>query len=191
MSNYRNELEKYLGRLEIQADRVIDVGGGALPVKDRVEYWDVKTYHHLDNNLEPATTEIEIVADLNRPLPQKASGSVYDIVFCLEVMEYIHQPQQAITNLNYLTKPGGTLYVTFPFIYPVHNPKEADMLRYTADAIAKLLGDGGFLIEDLTPRMMTVKGYDLWRQFLKAEGMHASKYSRHDVLGWIAKAKKP
>lgn len=189
MSNYRDQLEAWLKTIEVEADSVADVGGGALPIKERVGRWDVQDYQIIDNQIETPKEKPTFIFDMNLPL-LKEDGALFDVVFCLELFEYIWNPQQAVVNLSYLTKPGGTLYITFPFIYPIHEPKQADFLRYTADGIARLLGESKFVIQEMIPRTMTPQGFELYKQFIKAEGMHASKHSRHDILGFIVKAKK-
>lgn len=186
MSNYRDQLESYLKTQEILADRVIDVGGRSKPVSKRVKDWQVKDYEIFDSGLE----EGEKFTHFNLNEPHFHNPELAEYVFCLEVMEYITDPVQAIVNLNYLTKPGGIIYITFPFLYPVHEPKQADALRYTADGASRLLGEQHFKILDIINRVMTPTGFTFYKQFLKAEGLHASKHSRHDLLGFIIKAQK-
>ena len=188
MSNYRNKLEEYLGTLDIKADRVLDVGGAALPVKVRVKSWDVKTYQIYDNALETPKEKVDLYVNLNDELID--GFDTFDMVFCLEVMEYIRNPKQAMVNLNYFTKPDGILYITFPFIYPVHEPKQSDCLRYTCSGVAALLADGGFKILDIVSRDMTLEGFEHYKKFMKAEGFHAARGARHDQLGWIVKCQK-
>ena len=188
MSNYRNKLEAWLKTLEVKSERVLDVGGAALPVKDRVKSWDVQHYSILDNGLEPVKATVEITHDMNLPLPD--GTETYDIVFCLELFEYIWNPNQAVVNLARLTEPDGTLYITFPFLYPVHEPKEFDSLRYTASGAGELLGQHGFVITKIVSRDMTPAGFAHYKEYMKAEGFHASKRSRHDQLGFIITAKK-
>ena len=178
MSNYRDILEAYLKTLDIKADRVLDVGGAALPVKGRVKSFDVKEYDILDLPNY----------DLNYRFTLTKQS--VDIVFCLEVMEYIFNPFIAIENLGRLLVDGGILYITFQFLYPVHNPKEADYMRYTKQGAIKLLNEEGFKILKVIPRTMTPEGQVLIRQFRIAEGMHAAKGVVHNELGVIIKAQK-
>lgn len=187
MSNYRNILEAYLRNLDVRADSVADVGGAALPVRDRVRTWDVKDYQIIDNQTEKGIEGVDADWDMNKQIPI-ADIPTFDVVFCLEVMEYVYNPIQALTNLRHLSKPGGLLYITFPFLYPTHEPRKADMLRYTAEGAGRLLGEAGFRVLDMQPRLMTDEGFAAYKQFLKHEGMHASRHTRHDILGWIIKA---
>jgi SAM-dependent methyltransferase len=138
-SNTRNQLEEWLGNLEIAAEAVADVGGKQLPVKDRVRSWQVQRYDLLD------LPEY----DLNQPWDLK---EIYNIAFCLEVFEYIYNPMQAVLNLYSILKSGGELYISFHFIYPHHSGKKIDYLRYTRWGVDKLLQEAGFKSWDIYPR---------------------------------------
>lgn len=197
MSKYRDQLEAYLKTLDIKADRVLDVGGAALPVKNRVRSWDVKEYHIWDNGLEERDKShiIDYGIDINVPWPDRRKGvhpyiKNYDIAFCLEVFEYVYNPILAVKNIYGILSTGGLLYITFPFIYPVHNPKENDYLRYTRNGAIKLLNVGGFKILNVIPRLMSPSGMTQWKQFTDCEGMHSARGVEHNELGVIIKAQK-
>jgi SAM-dependent methyltransferase len=193
MSNYRNKLEEYLKTLNIKADKVLDVGGAAKPVKGRVKSWEVKLYECVDNGLEEGRKTY--LGDLNVPNLWQTEGLLlnepYDCVFCLEVMEYIYKPTIAVGNLADITQPNGILYITFPFLYPVHEPRDYDYMRYTRAGVTHLLTEAGFKILDIVDRNMKPESYAMWRAFIASEGMHASRgYTSHDSLGVIVKAQK-
>ena len=40
--------------------------------------------------------------------------SEWDIIFCLDVLEHLTQPEQAVTNLRRALKPNGLLFITVP-----------------------------------------------------------------------------
>ena len=114
MSYFRNQLEDWLKTIDVKADRVLDVGGGANPVKGRTKSWDVKEYKILDNGLEKMKQWPDIVADINNRgeiidrhqksivEKQKLVLDKFDQVFCLEVMEYIYNPLEALRNIKRL-----------------------------------------------------------------------------------------
>lgn len=172
MSIYRDQLENFLKTLDIKADRVLDVAGASNPVRDRVRSWDVKEYYILDNELEPRKEWIHYRQDMNEQIKRTPelikSWNPYDLVFCLELMEYIYDPVQVIKNLRLLCADGGKLIITFPFIYPNHNPVGYDYLRYTKQGAIKLLYNGGFIIDDVIPRQM--KDPMAWNIFARGEG---------------------
>lgn len=205
MSYFRQQLENWLKTIDVKADRVLDVGGGALPVPKRVKSWDVKEYKILDNELEDMKQKPDIVMDLNESVALSA-GMIkvkesdieeelkvdrFDVVFCLEVFEYIWRPFRALENINIAMKPQGILYISFPFIYPMHNPIEHDYLRYTRFGVCKLLEETGFEIEYVKARVMTDGGVFYWKDFLGYEGMHPSKnFSGHNEVGYVCKCIK-
>jgi len=327
MSLYRNALETWVGNIKVKADRVLDVGGGQLPISKRVKSWDVKNYLIADND---AQYKPDIFMDLNQPLAKQepfgddgemayiagiidgegyigiikskktknynyspqfglnmknpegvqlienrfglnvrqtktgefsitATGQklqrmlleVYpylrvkkreaelaillrkdidenrpkivprggsqshskevldyreqlyqenkdlkfgnyvraDVLFCLEVFEYIYDPVTAHKNLWYLLKPGGVAYISYPTIYPLHNPPGIDYLRYSKNVIEKYLGMN-FKTWEITPRIAT-DGLGPLRDFYSYEGMRAMK-NTSDVfdIGYMAKVIK-
>ena len=193
MSSYRTELEKFLKTLEISEKSVLDIGGSSLPVRDRVKSWDVRNYKILDNCLEENTEKEhwqkpDIVWDINYPITKIGFGE-YDLIFCLEVSEYWFDPLTALRNINILLKDKGKLIISWPTIYPVHNPMVHDCLRYTEFGIYKLMEETGFEIEDMIPR--NAYHPNLLSDFYKSEGLHPAKhYNFHDALGFICIARR-
>lgn len=186
MSYYREQLERWLGQIEVKADRVLDIGGGANPVKNRVKSWDVKEYKILDNQAEPTKQKIDHLKDLNKLIDLE---EIFDIIFCLEVFEYIWNPAQAMENIASFLKEGGTTYISFPTIYPIHNPQEIDFLRYTKRGIKKLLEMVEFSRWDITPRVAS-EGRVLLAGFYAAEKMHPVKSDIVYDIGYLVKAIK-
>jgi len=144
VSNVRRQLENWLRTIDVRADLVWDVGGAAMPVEGRTKSWNVRNYCIID-----ISPEADMVFDINYP---KYGGLKADIIFCLEVMEYVWNPIQALENMASLLKKDGILYISFHFIFQHHQPKTRDYLRYTRRGIEKLLEETGFKIIEITPR---------------------------------------
>ncbi len=177
-SHTRNQLEDWLQSLEIDAETVADVSSDQWPAQNRVKSWKVKQYDFL--NLPEY--------DLNKPWELK---EVYDIVFCLEIFEYVYNPMQAVMNLYNILKTGGELYVSFHFIYPHHSTKKIDYLRYTRWGVEKLLEEVGFRSWVIVPRYL--KSPDFMRQVYLDERMRGNDNNRgelHDEQGYLVRAKK-
>jgi SAM-dependent methyltransferase len=182
MSWYRQQLEDWLKTLDVKADTVLDVGGAQGEVKSRVKSWDVKEYKVLDL---PEW-------DLNKEYADKDNFlDVYDsadIIFCLEVFEYLIYPLMALANIETILKSGGKAYITFAFSYPHHNELELDALRYTEPGIKRLADKAGLTITNIWYR---TDRSGLLRQFYAADGMHPAKeYDHHDVTGFIVEFTK-
>ena len=192
MSIYREQLEAWLKSIDVKVDSVLDVGGGQLPVKDRVRSWKVKDYKILDND---AQYKPDFFFDLNQPFDcwkdiNKHYCASFDVIFCLEVMEYLWNPFEAHTTLYNLLKDGGVAYISYPTIYPLHNPPKIDYLRYTKNAIEKLLSEAGFSTWEITPRIAT-NGLEALHSFYVLEGMHPMKGTTEIFnIGYCVKAFK-
>jgi SAM-dependent methyltransferase len=198
MSYYRDQLEWWLKEIDVKVHRVLDIGGAANPVKPRVRYWKVDEYKILDRLIEPPQIgiphyqgdiqEIDFGAFslMEKALNKKETSEKFDIVFCLEVAEYFLEPLRVLKNIAGYLNDGGILYMSFPFVYPIHNPREYDCLRYTRYGIEKLLRMAGFEIEQLINR--EAHDGDKLIDFYKSDGMHIKADST--VTGYLVKAIK-
>jgi len=152
MSLARKQLESWLKTLSIKADKVVDIGGVVFPVKTRVKTWDVEEYQILDIKPESRKAKTDIVYDLNDPSLHILDEA--DVMFCLEVMQFVYDPLTVLKNLSWNLKNGGILYITFPLVYP--EMKGQDYLRYTELGARKLLSEAKFIVKDFQP---TLSGY--------------------------------
>lgn len=183
MSFYREQLESHLKLLDVNANLVIDVGGAQKPVKGRTKSWNVDNYVILDVpefNLDEPFRIPDLIAVC-------ANNAQADVVFCLEVFEYLIVPTMAMKNIANLLKPGGKAYVTFPFVYPLHNEVPLDSLRYTKSGIVRLANYAGLHIERITDRK-TKTGSLV--KYYSEDGMRAARGENHNVTGFIAVFKK-
>jgi len=184
MSYYRDQLEGYLRSRDIEGDRMLDIGSSDMPAKDRLRKCSYKEYTTLDID---KSVNPDIVADLNYKIDLEKK---YDVIFCLEVFEYIFNPVQALQNIFDLLDKEGCAYISFPFLYPIHNPIEIDYLRYTEEGIKKLLREVGFAGVSIIPRKAT-KGRAKLKELYDIEGMHPIKHSDNwSDIGYIVKAIK-
>lgn len=177
-SHTRIQLEGWLQTLAIDAEAVADVGGKELPVKTRVKSWRVKQYDVLDLPKH----------DLNRPWELK---NYYDVVFCLEVFEYVYNPMQAIHNLYDILKADGKLYTSFLFIYPHHGPNNWDYLRYTRWGVNKLLKEARFRSCNIYPRYLK-SPWLIEQVYLdeKMAGVNNNQGTLHSEQGYLVEAIK-
>lgn len=183
-SKYRRDLENWLGELDVKADTVFDVGGAQLPVKGRTKSWDVKKYKIIDlaepHELKKAPHYVFDMEGVDSW--QKEYGDQADLVFCLEVMEYIIDPVQAIENIRFMLKSGGKAYVSFGFVYPMHQPVKYDSLRYTLNGIHRIVSLAGLKITQVRERL---DHSDMLIPLYKMNLMHMADGMSHNVLGWI------
>lgn len=148
----RTKLNEWLSQLDIKGI-VLDVGGIANPVEKHTKIWDVKEYKILDIREERKGRKTDFIGDLNIPI---VLPMVADVVFCLEVTQFVYNPVGLFINLSYLIQPTGVLYVTFHLSHPPM--KDEDYLRYTKKGIKRLLEETGFEIKEL---LEPINGYFL------------------------------
>lgn len=177
MSFYRQQLENWLGMLYIRAETVFDIGGAQGNVRERVAAFNVKNYKVLD--LPEFDLEDE---DVGNNLGEA------DVIFCLEVFEYLIDPFTAMQNIADMLDEGGKAYITFAFAYPHHEELDMDALRYTEPGIKRLAQSADLKINTTWYR---VDKSGLLQGFYKADGMHPSKnYNHHNVTGFIVELVK-
>ena len=98
-------------------------------------------------NLDGATKP-DIVLDLEKPL--LVPDVSYDGVLLINVLEHIFEYRQLLTESARVMKPGGTIVIVVPFLFPYH-PSPSDFHRYTAAALERALSASGFSDIAITP----------------------------------------
>ena len=66
-----------------------------------------------------------------------------DSAICTEVLEHCHAPLSILVEISRCLKPGGTLFFTVPFLWPLHEVP-FDHHRYTPFAVSQYLKSAGF-----------------------------------------------
>lgn len=113
--------------------RAIDVGCGGQPFRAAVEAPGM-VYHSMDAMPQPGITT-DFLCPIDGPLPEALVAlPPFDLILCTEVLEHVADWNAAWTNLASLLAPGGTLIVTCPFFYPLHE-EPYDFFRPTLHAI--------------------------------------------------------
>lgn len=143
-------------------------------MKGRTKTWEVKEYEIWD------LPEFNIEHELN-------IYKVFDFIFCLEVFEYLINPQKALRNIETLLKNKGRAYISAPLVYPVHQEIEMDSLRYTENGFKRLCDTVGLRVSSIVYR------YDasgLLEDFYLADGMHPAKGFDHNITGYIFEVTK-
>lgn len=63
-----------------------------------------------------------------------------DIFFCMEVLEHVKNPFNAIKEIQRVLKPGGIIIGSTPFVFPIHD-EPYDFYRYTKYGLRNLFQD--------------------------------------------------
>ena len=192
-SKTRCQLESWLKTIEIKGGRILDIGGSQNPLsKSRLKIFEPDEYKILDLEV-PHECKIkpDIIMDIQEEdgLYNPNWNVFFDTAFCIEVSEYWYNPLLALEHINFVLKSGGLLYISFHFIYCMHNPIKEDCLRYTRFGCIKLLEKAGFKIEEITPRV--TENFDL-NTLYAIEGMRPTKgFAGHsEEVGYLIKAIK-
>lgn len=141
---------------------VLDIGG-----RDRGAF--VKPKAAVTNwifaDIDPSHTP-DIVLDV-ADMGEVADVSV-DVVLAAELFEHIERPTQGLTECYRVLRPGGTLIISVPFLYPIHGDPH-DVQRWTEYTWRRQLAKAGFEIVELTVlgRFFTVGG-DMVRDIVKS-----------------------
>lgn len=132
LRNRRQHMEKFFAARE-HVGKVLDVGAQYCPYfplfKDKCE-----SYKSLDIVETPI---VDIVCDA-ADIP--VEGGSFDLVLCTEVLEHASDPQGIVNECHRVLKPGGTLIVTVPTIFPQHG-YPADNWRFMPDGLKHLMRD--------------------------------------------------
>lgn len=189
-SKTRQQLETWIKWKKVSG-RVLDVGGSQLPLKDRIQMEGDTFVTVLDlENPHEVKVRPKIVQDLNLDPESDVREFIdyFDYAVCLEVTEYLWNPVRALETINLMMKQGGKLFISFHFIYPVHNPINQDYLRYTRAGAMKILQQTGFKIVDISSRKGT---HGLIMPLITKEQMRpAQGYDFHDDVGCLIVAEK-
>lgn len=71
-----------------------------------------------------------------------------DTVFMTEVLEHVHKPGEMLRELRRVLKPGGILFLTVPFAWPMHE-LPYDYHRFTPIALKAYLEEASFDVQGI------------------------------------------
>jgi len=120
--------------------KVADVGCGEQPLRRTIE--DLGGLYTGIDVTQNAQRSVDIVADISA-LPVRAS--TFDVVLCSDVLEHLRTPTQALAELSRVLRAGGSLVLSVPFAYPLHEVPH-DYLRFTPYWFAMWAEPNGFTV---------------------------------------------
>ncbi len=139
----RNGLRKAIQSLSGSLKgKLLDFGCGSKPYK---ALFNVEEYIGVDyqNEGHPHHNEqIDVFYDgKSIPFPDNS----FDSVLCSEVFEHVFNLEEVIVELNRVTKQGGQMLITCPFVWNEHEVPH-DFARYTLFALKDILERNGYEI---------------------------------------------
>jgi SAM-dependent methyltransferase len=146
-----NSSRVYLHRFLERAGRavepdhlVLDAGAGRAPYRDLFAHARYETADFLAVK-QKTYTQPDYVCDL-RAIP--VDDGRFDHVLLTQVLEHLPEPAAVLAELGRVMKPGGTLWVTAPLFYAVHE-RPYDFYRYTPYGLRHLLEGAGFVVDEI------------------------------------------
>lgn len=191
-SEYRKQLNQWLGHQSFTADQVLEIGCEKQLVRDLAKV-EAKSYTTMDMDPEKKPDYVHDLNEYAHPdeIFQIRQNPRFDLIFCINVFEYVWNPYNAISNLYSWCKPGGTVVVNFPFLYPLHNPVGIDYLRYTHEWVNKMFHERFKFADIETKIIKATTGRDVLRTFYSIEGMHTRRDDDSYLeIGCIVRAKR-
>jgi SAM-dependent methyltransferase len=111
--------------------RIADYGGtdaiGEDSVRQLLASGNLRNYHMLD---------FDNGHDLRKPI----KGEKYDMGICMDLLEHTSNPFLVAKNIAASLKPGAYLFVTVPFVWPLHGFPD-DYWRFSPSGVVELFKD--------------------------------------------------
>lgn len=108
------------------------------------------------------------------------ADSTVDSVVCLEVLEHTRNYQSALHEIHRVLKPDGTLILSMPFIYPIHDAPH-DYQRLTEHGLRRDMAVAGFEVLRLNRRGDAIRTSGLLFNLALAGGL----YTRKSVIDYL------
>lgn len=148
-------LKQTLGRVP-GGSRVLDAGAGELRYREFCEHLkyvsqDFGQYDGKGDGVGRQTgtwdqSRLDIVSDIIE-IPEPDAS--FDAVMCIEVLEHVPYPVDALRELHRLLRPGGELIITAPFCSLTHFAPYFYHTGYSRYFYEHWLEELGFEIEDM------------------------------------------
>jgi len=128
--------------------KLLDVGAGSSPYQELImASGKISDYIKLDfaSSDYHRGHELDLTWD-GKTIPLDA-GSI-DTVFMTEVLEHVHKPGEMLREVRRVLKPGGIVFLTVPFTWPMHE-LPYDYHRFTPIALRAYLEEAGFDVKGI------------------------------------------
>ena len=153
---------------------ILDIGGkkNGKRGKFQAPLEQVQSWKYL--NIDASTEPDYFCSAENIPLkPESVDG----FLLC-EVLEHLKQPEKVLSEAFQILKPGGTGWITMPFLYQVHADPH-DYQRWTKAKLQQMLEEAGFTDVNIEPMGSVVAVmYDLWHAFLSRSPKQGRFFNR-------------
>jgi SAM-dependent methyltransferase len=97
--------------------------------------------------------------------------NAFDGVVCLEVIEHVPDPAIVIAEIARVLRPGGRVWLSMPFLYPVHDAP-FDFQRYTEHGLRRDLQRADLKVERLHKTGHAIRTVGLLTSLAMAGGVY-------------------
>lgn len=119
--------------------RLLDHGAGTCPYRD-VAVAAGYRYHPYDRKDFPANVSGEDIGPDEEPY--EVLLEPWDAIVCTQVIQYVSEPFELLSDFRYALKPDGILLLTGPTCWP--EVEDTDLWRFTRAGIRLLASEAGF-----------------------------------------------
>lgn len=142
---------------------MLDFGCGSKPYR---QLFDVDAYIGTDiavSGHDHSTEDIDVYYD-GKTLP--FDDNEFDCVFSSEVFEHVFNLSEILDELKRVTKPGGRMLITLPFVWDEHEIPY-DFARYTSFGIIHVLEEKGYrIIEQRKTTAYVETVFQMWSAYV-------------------------
>jgi SAM-dependent methyltransferase len=131
----------------LASGHMLDVGCGQMPYRQLFPH--VTHYTGIDhpNPLHPEDQPTLWADSLALPF----ANDRFDAALSTQVIEHVPEPALLLAEIWRVLRPGGTLFITAPHIWELHEPPH-DYFRYTYFGLNYLLEKTGFQVVQIVPQ---------------------------------------
>ena len=110
---------------------------------------------HLSNveRMLPDAERLELVlGDLNSPDTYESLGRTFDTVVCINVLEHLESPKQAVEGFETVTRTGGHVLILVPAHQWLYSPADRALhhtMRYSREKLRALVENSGLELIEL------------------------------------------
>lgn len=108
-------------------------------------------------------------------------SEVFSGVACLEVLEHVSDPAQVVAEIARVLKPGGRVWISMPFLYPLHDPPY-DFQRYTEFGLRRDLDRAGLKIISMKKSGHAIRVAGLLASLAVAGSAHDRRNSASAII---------
>ena len=173
-NDVRAKLVEYFSTYLNQDMKVFDVGCGSKPFE---KILGGKVGEYIGVDIEEGFYDPRHIDLVGSAYDVPAADATADAVISCQVIEHLEKPLDALKEAHRILKPGGLLFLSFPFLYPIHAAPH-DHLRFTEFYMEQALQENHFKVLEKN----TIGG------FWYCAGVFADIYFRsfdRGVLKWL------